>query len=46
MNVGSRFYASGLTTALRDGGLRGYLKTFRDLTDRKRLEDEAKKPTI
>jgi PAS domain S-box-containing protein len=41
---GCRFYASGLTTALRDGGLlRGYSKIFRDLTERKRLEDETKR---
>jgi polyisoprenoid-binding protein YceI len=46
MTVGSRFYASGLTTALQDGGLRGYSKTFRDLTERKRLEDGASHPTI
>ena len=40
---GSRFFASGTTTALQDGTLRGYAKIVRDLTERKRLEDEAKK---
>ncbi len=39
---GSRFWASGVTTALRDdtGRLRGYVKIFRDLTER-RLAEEA-----
>jgi PAS domain S-box-containing protein len=38
---GSRFFASGATTALRDdgSGLRGFVKILRDLTERKGLED-------
>jgi PAS domain S-box-containing protein len=40
---GSRFYASGVTTALRDGALRGYSKIFRDLTERRRLEEELQR---
>jgi PAS domain S-box-containing protein len=41
---GGRFWASGTTTALRDeaGKLRGFAKIFRDLTDRKRLEEELR----
>ncbi|HEX3870153.1 MAG TPA: PAS domain S-box protein, partial [Pirellulales bacterium] len=40
---GSRFFASGVTTALRDDELRGYVKIVRDLTERKELENEAKR---
>jgi PAS domain S-box-containing protein len=40
---GSRFYGSGTTTALRDGELRGFAKIFRDLTERKRLEEELRR---
>jgi PAS domain S-box-containing protein len=42
---GSRFWASGTTYALRhgDGTLRGFLKMFRDLTERKRLEEEIRR---
>lgn len=38
---GSRFYASGVTTALRDesGNLRGFSKIARDLTESKRAQD-------
>ena len=38
---GSRFYANGITTALRDeqGNLRGYAKIARDDTHRKQIED-------
>ncbi len=38
---GSRFWGSGVTTALRDesGRLRGFAKILRDLTDRKGLEE-------
>jgi PAS domain S-box-containing protein len=38
---GSRFWADGVLSALRDppGGLRGYGKVLRDLTDRKRAEE-------
>jgi PAS domain S-box-containing protein len=39
----TRFYASGVTTALRDGELRGFAKIFRDLTERKRLQDEVQR---
>jgi PAS domain S-box-containing protein len=39
---GSRFYGSGVWMPLRNvsGELRGYVKIFRDLTDRKRVEEE------
>lgn len=39
---GSRFWASGIVTPLRDetGQLRGFCKILRDFTERKRLEDE------
>jgi two-component system CheB/CheR fusion protein len=39
---GTRFWASGLTTALRDehGNLVGFTKVLRDLTDLKRAEEE------
>jgi PAS domain S-box-containing protein len=41
---GSRFWASVLITALRDeeGNLRGFSKIIRDITERKRAEDELK----
>jgi PAS domain S-box-containing protein len=39
---GSRYWASGVTTALRNerGELQGFGKVMRDLTERKQLEDE------
>jgi PAS domain S-box-containing protein len=39
---GTYFFASGITTALRDaqGTLQGFIKIMRDRTDRKRLEEE------
>ncbi|MCL1474229.1 response regulator [Argonema antarcticum] len=39
---GSRFWASGIVTPLRDatGQLRGFAKIMRDFTERKRSEDE------
>jgi PAS domain S-box-containing protein len=39
---GSRFYAGGVTTALRDpdGNVRGFTKVLRDLTERQRHEQE------
>lgn len=42
---GRRFWASGTTTSLRapDGALRGFIKIFRDLTERKRFEDEIQR---
>ena len=41
---GSRFWASVLITPLRDehGGLRGYAKIIRDITDRKRAEERLR----
>jgi PAS domain S-box-containing protein len=40
---GSRFFASGLTTVLRDGQVRGYSKIFRDLTERRQLEEATQR---
>ncbi len=37
---GSRFWGEGVITLLTDGGPRGYCKILRDLTERKRAEDE------
>jgi PAS domain S-box-containing protein len=39
---GSRFFADGVTTALRDarGGLRGFAKIVRDCTERQRAQEE------
>lgn len=39
---GSLFYASGVMITLRDehGNLRGYAKILRDMTDRKKMEEE------
>lgn len=44
---GTRFWASGITTALRDedGALLGYMKVMRDLTESKKLEEELKRST-
>jgi PAS domain S-box-containing protein len=41
---GTRFWASGETAALRDapGRLRGFAKILRDLSERKRLEEELR----
>jgi PAS domain S-box-containing protein len=43
-NDGSYFFASGITTALRDdqGVVRGFFKIMRDRTDRKRLEEDLR----
>jgi PAS domain S-box-containing protein len=42
---GSRFWASVVVTALRDdaGGLRGFSKITRDMTERKRAEENARR---
>lgn len=42
---GERFWADGVTTALFDeqGKLRAFAKVFRDLTDRKRKEEEVRR---
>src|SRR5262245_63888000 len=39
---GERFWASGITTAMRDddGNLTGYIKVMRDLNERKRVAEE------
>jgi PAS domain S-box-containing protein len=42
---GSRFWASGVTHPLTDGTLHGYVKVFRDLTDKKRAEDRLRDQT-
>jgi PAS domain S-box-containing protein len=41
---GSRFCASGFTNALRDeaGRLRGFVKIFRDLSERRRMEEDLR----
>ncbi|HVJ79734.1 MAG TPA: PAS domain S-box protein, partial [Planctomycetia bacterium] len=41
---GSRFWASGAISALRDeaGGLRGFAKLFRDMTERRRTEERLR----
>jgi PAS domain S-box-containing protein len=41
---GERFWASGITTATHDeaGNLTGLIKVMRDLTDRKRLEEQLR----
>jgi PAS domain S-box-containing protein len=41
---GERFWASGITTATRDeaGSLTGFIKVMRDLTERKRLEEQLR----
>ena len=39
---GSRFWAEGSTYPLRDGELRGYVTIFRDLTERKQMEEELR----
>jgi PAS domain S-box-containing protein len=41
---GERFWASGATTALRDpaGGPRGFVKIFRDLTERRAAEEKVR----
>src|SRR5207247_1377861 len=38
---GSAFWANGLTTALQNGSLRGYVKVLRDLSERKQAEEQV-----
>src|SRR5216684_5204657 len=38
---GSRFWTSGLTTALQNGSLRGYVKVCRDLSERQQAERQV-----
>src|SRR6267378_8034997 len=38
---GSRFWANGITTALQNGSLRGYVKVCRDLTKHKQAEGQV-----
>jgi PAS domain S-box-containing protein len=40
---GTRFYGSGVTSRLPGEPMPGYAKIFRDLTDRRRLEEEAQR---
>ena len=39
---GSRFYASGVLTPFGAGDAHGFVKVLRDLTDRKRMEDDLR----
>jgi PAS domain S-box-containing protein len=39
---GSQFWAEGSTYPLRDGELRGYVTIFRDLSERKQMEEELR----
>lgn len=39
---GTRFWGSGVMTALRDGNLSGFLKVLTDTTERKQAEDRLK----
>ncbi len=39
---GTRFWGEGVMTLLTDGGPRGFCKILRDLTERKRIEDELR----
>jgi PAS domain S-box-containing protein len=45
---GSRFWASGITTAVRDdaGNLTGFIKVMRDLTERKQIEEELRQSQL
>src|SRR6266568_4112250 len=43
---GSRFWASGLITALQNGSLRGYVKVFRDLSERKQANEQIASAAI
>src|SRR5258708_21094947 len=38
---GSRFWANGLTTALQNGSLRGFVEGLRDLSERKQAEQQV-----
>jgi PAS domain S-box-containing protein len=39
---GTRFFASGVVMALADGEMRGFAKVMRDITERKRMEEELR----
>ena len=39
---GSRFYASGVMSPLRDGAARGFVKVARDLTEQKQAEEDLR----
>jgi len=39
---GSRFWATGTVTPLREGSLRGFVKIMRDITDRKQTEEKLR----
>jgi PAS domain S-box-containing protein len=45
---GERFWASGITTAVRDdeGKLTGFVKVLRDLTDRRLIEEELRRSQL
>ncbi len=38
---GSRFWANGVTTALQNGSLRGFVKVLRDLSERKQAKQQV-----
>ncbi|HVF33726.1 MAG TPA: response regulator [Candidatus Saccharimonadia bacterium] len=40
---GSRFFASGISEPLHADGLRGFVKIVRDVTDRRRIDDESRR---
>ena len=39
---GSKFYMSGIMTLIHDGGLRGYVKVARDMTEQKQAEEQLR----
>src|SRR5206468_11285414 len=38
---GSRLWANGVTTALQNGSLRGFVKVLRDLSERKQAQEQV-----